>query len=442
MDDPSCYTKNIAVRGSSRPGCSKEREIEPTMKVFMKRKNVLCSLVLLISLMGSTNATEKTTVPEVSTEKKSFITIDENSLDYSEKKFGSRLNVIDVKDGIAAIEVDEEILPWLTLLMHKDFKRCGGYVLHDNLNEALDTLDSQSEKSMAQFSRFLGYEINQADLVKDSISQVTASNIYQVITKLSAFQNRYYKGELGVQSAQYIFDTWSKIVQGRSDAKVEFFKHTQWDQPSVVVTIQGASSETIIVGGHQDSISGYFSGPKVRAPGADDNASGIATITEVIRVLVDRSYQPQKTLKFMAYAAEEVGLLGSKEIAKAYKTRGDNVVGVMQLDMVNYKGTQNFDIVLMNDYTNAEQNKFIGSLIDAYLPGIKWAYDACGYACSDHASWHMQGYPASVPFESKMRDMNGRIHTANDTITVSGDNADHAAKFAKLALSFVIELDR
>lgn len=417
-------------------------EFEPTMKVIMKRKNVLLPLTLLFAITGNVNAVDKTTVPEVTTEKKSFITIDENAVDYSEKKFGERVNIIDVKDGIAAVEIDEEALPWLTLLMHKDFKRCGGYVLHDSLDEALDTLDSQSEKEMAQFTRFLGYEINQADLVKDAISQVTAANIYQVITKLSSFQNRYYKGEHGVQSAQYIFDTWAKIVQGRSDAKVEFYKHTQWDQPSVVVTIQGASKETIIVGGHQDSISGYFSGPKVRAPGADDNASGIATITEIIRVLVDRSYQPQKTLKFMAYAAEEVGLLGSKEIAKNYKDRGENVVGVMQLDMVNYKGTQNFDVVLMNDYTNSEQNKFIGSLIDTYLPGIKWAYDSCGYACSDHASWHMQGFPASVPFESKMRDMNGRIHTANDTITVSGDNADHAAKFAKLALSFIIELDR
>ncbi len=408
----------------------------------MKRKNLISSIFLSLFLASNVNATEKTTVPEVSSEKMSFITIDENALDYSEKKFGSRLNVIDVKDGIAAVEIDDEALPWLSLLMHKDFKRCGGYVLHKDLNEALDTLDSQSEKSMAQFSRFLGYEINQTDLVKEAIAQVSSTNIHQVISKLSSFQNRYYKGEHGVQSAQYIFDTWSKLIQGRNDAKIEYLKHTQWDQPSIVLTIQGLSKETVVVGGHQDSISGYFSGPKVRAPGADDNASGIATITEIIRVLIDRSYQPQKTIKFMAYAAEEVGLLGSKEIAKNFKDRGENVVGVMQLDMVNYKGTQNFDIVLMNDYTNAEQNKFIGSLIDTYLPGIKWAYDACGYACSDHASWHMQGFPASVPFESKMRDMNGRIHTANDTISVSGDNADHAAKFAKLALSFVIELDR
>jgi len=178
----------------------------------MKKNHALVLLIILLTLGNSSFANDKTTVPESTSEKKSFITIDENSVDYSEKKFGDRLNIIDVKDGIAAVEIDEEALPWLTLLMHKDFKRCGGYVLHDSLDEALDTLDSQSEKSMAQFSRFLGYEINQADLVKDLITQVTATNIYQVITKLSSFQNRFYKGEFGVQSAQYIFDTWANAA--------------------------------------------------------------------------------------------------------------------------------------------------------------------------------------------------------------------------------------
>ncbi|MCK6594274.1 MAG: M20/M25/M40 family metallo-hydrolase [Bacteriovoracaceae bacterium] len=406
-------------------------------------KKLIYSLAIAAPLFGASLSAQTTdVVKEPAVEKKSIITIDENSLDFSEKKFGQRVRVIDVKDGIAAIEIDEEALPWLTLLMHKDFKRCGGFVLHEDIDDALNTLNAQDEKSMAQFSRFVGYEINQADSVKSAISTVKADGIYQMITKLSSFQNRYYKGEHGKASAQYIHDTWKSIIAGRTDAKVELFNHSQWDQPSVILTIEGASSETIIVGGHQDSISGYFSGPKVRAPGADDNASGIATVTEIARVLVSQSYKPQKTIKLMAYAAEEVGLLGSKEIAKTFKDRGVNVVGVMQLDMVNYKGSQAFDVVLMNDYTNAEQNKFIGSLIDTYLPGIKWAYDSCGYACSDHASWHMQGFPASVPFESKMREMNGRIHTANDLVSVSGDNADHAAKFAKLGLSFIIELDR
>ncbi len=397
----------------------------------------LCIFLVTLSprILGS-----QATPPNI--DKKVVITIDENSLKFTEQKFGKRVEVLDVKDGIAALRMDEDALPWLSMFMHKDFKRCGGYVLHEDEGEAFQALTSESEKSMAQFSRFVGYEVNQQSLVNQSMEQVKAENISLVINKLSNFQNRYYKGEFGKASAQYIFDTWQGLLKNRNDSKVEFFQHSEWDQPSIIATISGASSETIIIGGHQDSISGYFSSPKVRAPGADDNASGIATITEVLRVLADSSYRPQKTLKFMAYAAEEVGLLGSKAIAKKFKETGVNVVGVLQLDMVNYKGSQNFDVVLMNDYTNAEQNKFLGNLLNTYLPNLKWAYDSCGYACSDHASWHMQGFPASIPFEAKMKEMNGRIHTANDLINVSGSNADHAAKFAKLAISYMIELDR
>ncbi len=375
-------------------------------------------------------------------DKKVYITIDENALDYSEKKFGSRVRLLGTNDGISALEVDEDALPWLGLLMHRDFNRCAGYIRHESLDEVEGFLLSEDQKFQASFERLVGYEINQKESVEVAINEVSSTNIYNSITKLSAFQNRYYKGVNGKASAQWIFDEWAKLANGRSDIKVEFFKHVQWDQPSVVMTIQGQGPETIIVGGHQDSISGYYSGDNVRAPGADDNASGISTITEVARVLMSKSYRPEKTIKFIAYAAEEVGLLGSKEIAKVYKDQKINVIGVMQLDMTNFKGSKDFDIVLMNDYTNAEQNKFIGSLIETYLPSVKWGYDSCGYACSDHASWHMQGFAASVPFEAKMREMNKRIHTANDLISVSGDNAEHAAKFAKLALAFVIELDK
>jgi leucyl aminopeptidase len=231
-------------------------------------------------------------------------------------------------------------------------------------------------------------------------------------------------------------------VKGRTDATIEYFQHSSWDQPSIVLTLKGKSDEVVVLGGHQDSINGAFGGAMATAPGADDNASGIATITEVIRILMEHSYQPEKTIKFMAYAAEEVGLLGSKAIATSFKNAGVRVIGVMQLDMTNFQGTKELDIVMMRDYTNDEQNKFIGSVIDTYVPGVKWGYDKCGYGCSDHASWHAQGYPASMPFEARMSEMNRNIHTAKDTISISGDNANHASKFAKMAIGFVVELDR
>lgn len=398
----------------------------------IKKLNSLVAGLFLLSAF-SVNAVD---------EKKVFISIDADALKFTEKKFGPRVQEVQTVDGISVLKIDEDALPWLSMLMHRNFKRCGGFMLHDNESEAQSLLNSGSEQHFAQKNSFVNYKIDQDNIVKPMIEQEKAENILATITQLSTFQNRYYKGDSGKKSAAWIKDTWSNLVKNRSDATVEYFAHSSWDQPSVILTIKGKSDETIILGGHQDSINGYMGGSTARAPGSDDNASGISTITEVIRVLVDNSYQPQKTLKFMAYAAEEVGLLGSKEIAKDFKKKNVNVVGVMQLDMTNFKGSDEFDIVLMTDYTNEEQNKFVGAIIDHYVPGIKWGFDQCGYGCSDHASWHTQGYPASMPFEATMDTMNHKIHTANDTLSVSNNNASHALKFGKMALAYVVEMDR
>ena len=125
-----------------------------------------------------------------------------------------------------------------------------------------------------------------------------------------------------VQASQWIRDYWRELAKKRSDVTVELFNHSQWKQPSVIMTIRGSKlpQEVVVLGGHLDSIAGFWGRANARAPGADDNASGIATISEVIRLLVDGNYVPERTIKFMGYAAEEVGLRGSKEIVeKLYK---------------------------------------------------------------------------------------------------------------------------
>ncbi len=401
----------------------------------MKSLKVLSLAIAMTAIPCATTFAE--------TSKDVYISIDSDALNFSEKTFGNRVEEVATHDGISIVKIDEEALPWLSMLMHKNFNRCGGFMLHDDEADAMELLASQDgAQLLAENHIFADYSINQEAIVKPLIAEVKSENILASITKLSSFKNRYYKGEFGKQSAAWIKDTWSALVKNRTDATVEYFPHAQWDQPSIILTLKGASDEVIVLGGHQDSINGSFGGATATAPGADDNASGISTITEIIRILADSSYQPQKTIKFIAYAAEEVGLLGSKEISKSFKAKNVNVIGVMQLDMTNFQGTKALDIVMMTDYTNAQQNAFVGTIIDKYVPDVKWGFDKCGYGCSDHASWNAQGYPASMPFEAKMNDMNHNIHTARDTISVSGGNASHAAKFAKMALGYVVELDR
>lgn len=344
-------------------------------------------------------------------------------------------------DGITLMQVKEAQVNCISAMMHEKFKRCGGFVVHANEEKGLEEIFAVPERVFAQKGIIADYEINRKDLVKPLIERVEPIKIQQTIERLANFRNRYYKSSTGVDSQEWLKSHWEKITAARSDVKVEFFNHDRWPQPSLIATIKGKSDDVIVIGGHADSIAGFWGRENARAPGADDNASGIATLTEIMRLLVDSSYQPEKTIKFMAYAAEEVGLLGSKEIATRFKQQGVNVVGALQLDMTNYKGSE-VDIVMMTDFTNEAQNAFLGKLIDTYLPNIKWGYDKCGYACSDHASWNRQGYAASMPFESKKKDMNGKIHSGRDTISQSGGTAEHAAKFARMGIAFALELDK
>ena len=164
----------------------------------------------------------------------------------------------------------------------------------------------------------------------------------------------------------------------------------------------------------------------------------MAVTQEIIRVLVEGGYRPAKTIKFMAFAAEEAGLRGSGDISAAFQKEGVKVEGMLNLDMTNYKGSEK-DIYFVSDNTSAGQNAFLGDLIDTYL-GYTWGSFKCGYGCSDHASWSKKGYPASTPFEATYEQCNPYIHKAVDTLAQTGGRAGHSLKFARLGVAYAVEL--
>ncbi|MBZ4396678.1 M20/M25/M40 family metallo-hydrolase [Myxococcus sp. AS-1-15] len=359
---------------------------------------------------------------------------------------GERVPALAGRQGdVVAMKLPESRIDLVSEVMHEKLKRCGGFLYHETEADALAELAIEGAPALAP-SLAVTYSLDKAPVVNTLIGGMAATNIHANIEHLSTqFPTRYYTSTHGVAAATWVRDLWAGYAGARAqtggDVTVELFTHALWAQPSVILTIQGTQQvpagdeEIVVLGGHLDSTN--LSGSA--APGADDNASGISTLSEVIRVAMASNYQPLRTVKFMAYAAEEVGLRGSKEIADKAKNEGDKVVGVLQLDMTNYKGSV-ADVVLMTDFTNAAQNAFIGSLISTYVAGVQQATSACGYGCSDHASWNAAGFAASIPFEAMMGQHNSTIHTANDTLAVSGNNANHALKFAKVAGAYMVEL--
>jgi leucyl aminopeptidase len=342
-------------------------------------------------------------------------------------------------DAVYLMRVDADALPELSRQVHAQLHRCGGYIVHASRAEGREAL--AGFKAALRPAGKVSYAIDNDAEVNALLPQLQESQVRSSIVNLSTqYKNRYYTTTGGVDASNDLTLAWKQLAAGRTDVTVKQFTHAGWPQKSVILTIKGATKpkEIVVIGGYLDSTVGN-TGENSMAPGADDDASGVSSLQEVARVLLSSGYQPRRTLQFIAYAAEEVGLRGSADIAADYKAQGKKVVGAMQLDMTNYQGGTS-DYTLITDYTNAAQNDFVKRLAAHYVPTMVVNQGACGYACSDHASWTRNGYVASFPFESLLSQDNPYIHTAQDTIDKSGGTASHAIKFSRLALAFAVEL--
>jgi len=307
----------------------------------------------------------------------------------------------------------------------------------------------------------VSYTIDNPATVNAISANVVPANLCSTITSLSDFNTRYYKTQTGFDAAAWIKQRWEQITAGRTDVQVSYFDHPNFLQHSVILRIVGTQTpeESVVLGAHLDSIrSGQPSGCESsaqgcpRAPGADDDASGIASLTETLRAAMAVGYRPARTVFFIGYAGEEAGLLGSKDIAifmnPAVKQTKAPPIGALQLDMTNFKSTATnppaVDVGVLNDtnFTNAPQNAFIASLISTYQPTLAIATNtSCGYGCSDHASWTTQaGVPASIAFEARFGQHSQNLHTINDTLANMDTTCNHGAKFSRIAAAYMAEL--
>ena len=102
---------------------------------------------------------------------------------------------------------------------------------------------------------------------------------------------------------------------------------------NVVGCIEGEVAETyIIMGAHFDHL-GLNRKGEVYC-GADDNASGVAALIECARLVAESDYKPRYTLVFIAFDAEEKGLIGSTKFAKTLPA--GSIRAMINMDMVGW----------------------------------------------------------------------------------------------------------
>jgi hypothetical protein len=195
---------------------------------------------------------------------------------------------------------------------------------------------------------------------------------------------------------------------------------------NLITTLRGDTTpdRIYVVTGHYDSRVTDVLNFTDDAPGADDDASGVATVLELIRVLSTR--HSESTIVFAAVAGEEQGLYGSDHMAQVLKAAGADIQGMFSNDIVGtgdaHDGTPNDPQTLRlfvegvpttetpaqasirqsvggeNDGPSRQLGRFVANVADNSATGMSirvvWRRDRY-LRGSDHISFLLRGYPAA-----------------------------------------------
>ncbi len=166
--------------------------------------------------------------------------------------------------------------------------------------------------------------------------------------------------------------------------------YPKYTSGNVISYIEGTSvTDTFIVfGGHYDHLG--MLGEKTLFPGANDNASGVATMIDLARYYSMPEHRPYYSIAFIAFTGEEAGLLGSKFFVDNPLIPLSTIKLVINLDMV---GTCEKGISVVNATANQKVFQQLDTLNKEfkYLPLINSRGES---ANSDHHYFHKAGVPA------------------------------------------------
>ncbi|MDO8056485.1 MAG: M20/M25/M40 family metallo-hydrolase, partial [Candidatus Hermodarchaeota archaeon] len=228
--------------------------------------------------------------------------------------------------------------------------------------------------------------------IEDIINQITTSTYNSQLTHLAGTIGPRMWGTVANDFAvDYIADEFQSY-----GLDVEFHSFSS-NQPNVIGTLRGGSihnNATIIVGAHLDTI-------PVASPGADDNGSGVSAVLEIARVL--SAYQFNYTIMFVAFNAEEIGLVGSTAFANKLVEENVTVAVMYNFDMIIWDtpaAPENWKMhIVHNGGDSAWFAQHAEDLGQNLVGAPVQANEQGGWVSSDHAPFWNRGIPALWFFE-------------------------------------------
>jgi Zn-dependent M28 family amino/carboxypeptidase len=293
---------------------------------------------------------------------------------------------------------------------------------------------------LAMVLTLVGPAVSQNDpLVEEMVSAVSMPRVTSHVQTLQDFVTRHTYAEGNTEAGDWLFAYFSSLGLEVERHQFTFGSYTE---DNIIARIPGRTlpDEIVAISGHFDCTSEQ---PLVLAPGADDDASGIAGVLEAAQIF--RDYEFDRTLEFMCFNGEEQGRQGSKAIAADYLAAGKDLVAVVNSDMIGYWPTgwgRDLDVAYepvsqwLADEVIAACESYVGIPISKKLSGV---------CRDDHVSFTDLGYSAITNMDC-WEAHNGGVggestpHYHKTTDTIETLNLDCMTEVVQVNVAVVAEL--
>src|SRR5688500_1226035 len=158
--------------------------------------------ILAVALVAGCSS-PSTPAPETGTR---YITIGTDAV-ATAQSIAKTFSVLDSNGEVAVVAVDAEDLETLTYAMHEEHHRCGGYMLHDSLEDARDALTPAAQPAP------IDYTLDRAELVNAVLPTIEKNRILDLIGELSNMKTRHYHSESGANASIWLRDHWQSFAK-------------------------------------------------------------------------------------------------------------------------------------------------------------------------------------------------------------------------------------
>lgn len=285
-------------------------------------------------------------------------------------------------------------------------------------------------------------QMTKEEYVEHIAAQVSSDSLESYVRWMEGMGTRFALADNNREVAVKIKNRF--IAFGYPSARLDSFyltrtfreiTYSKW-QYNVIATLEGREHDSLsILGAHYDNYSAD-SDPFTLAPGANDNASGVAAVMEIARIIRKERFRPNHTIRFIAFGAEELGLHGSRFQADRDSTTGKNITMMINYDMISYIGDPSITPWRVNiiHYDNSEALRNEAAGLCAVNSALVPYSDNTSYKRSDSYAYYLHGYKALFFHQS---DIESSYHTTGDRTQVC--NFDYCREIVKASFALVVD---